>query len=95
MNDVTFDALSRRASLLGVGAGLAALAMPFSADAKNKGKKKAKQKCRSQVEPCSTLVGESNCGPENDPDCLAQISACCQLLANCDFTGLIACIQPT
>jgi hypothetical protein len=89
--------LTRRASLAGASLGLVAMALPFATDAKNKskkkGKKKAKQKCQSQVETCSTLVGNTNCGSDPEPECLAFVANCCQFLADCDFNGLIACFD--
>jgi hypothetical protein len=91
MNEVTFDALTRRASLASLGAaGVAALALPLAADAKNKTKKKAKKKCKSQIEPCVTILteAEGSC----DPDCVAQITACCQFAGNCDFNGWLTCL---
>ena len=95
MNDVTFDAMTRRASLLGLGvAGAAVLATPITSEAKNKGKKKAKKKCRSQVEPCTTILSTQNCA--GDPGCIAATGACCQQFAGtCDFTGLVNCINAT
>jgi hypothetical protein len=93
MNDVTFDGLTRRASLLGLGvAGAAALATPITSEAKNKGKKKAKKKCRSQVEPCTTILTAFNCSG-GDPDCIAQIQLCCQLVGTCDFNAFVACLS--
>jgi hypothetical protein len=92
MNDVTFEALTRRASLLILGAaGAAALASPIAVDAKNKTKKKARKKCKKQVAPCITILTETNCGG-GDPDCIAQIQQCCQLVGTCDFTGFAACL---
>jgi hypothetical protein len=97
MNDGTFDAWTRRATIAGASLGLAALALPFAAGARNKskkkGQKKAKQKCQSQVEVCSALVGQNICGDPPDPECLAFVASCCQSLAECNFTGLIACLQ--
>jgi len=102
MNDMTFDTLTRRTSLLSLGtAGIVALALPVAADAKNKrkkkGKKKAKQKCQSQVAPCATLVGDLNCGfiadPAEQAACLARVAGCCERVATCDFTGFIACLD--
>jgi hypothetical protein len=97
VNHATFDSLTRRTSLAGASLGLAAMALPFAADAKNKskkkGKKKARQKCQDQVETCSTLVGDLRCGSDPEPECLAFVENCCQSLATCDFTGLIACLN--
>jgi hypothetical protein len=95
----TVDALTRRASLLTLGAGLAVVA-PLLADAKQntnkkrkkKLNKKAKQKCQQQVEQCEeTTVAAC----EGDPQCIedaAEILLCCEFLAACDFAGLIACV---
>lgn len=44
--------------------------------------------CAGQVPGCVTLI-TANC--DGNADCLAAGQLCCQELADCDFTGLIAC----
>lgn len=44
--------------------------------------------CASQVPECATLI-TANCG--DNAECLAAGQLCCQELADCDFTGLLAC----
>jgi hypothetical protein len=89
MNNATFDALSRRASLVTLGAaGLAALADPVVADAKNTAKKKARKKCQQQVGQCTAFLAEQCDG---DPSCLA-VTACCPSLGNCDVAAFFACL---
>jgi hypothetical protein len=93
MVPVTFDALTRRASLLGLGtAGLAALVIPIASHAKKKKKKKGNvnKLCKQQVSECNIFV-TGTC--ESDAECLAEASACCPLLATCDFNGFLACLQ--
>lgn len=99
MDDGSFDALTRRASLLSLGAvGLAAaLASPFTADAKKKGgKNKNKKKkcpdcpdlCTPQVAQCTTAITTLCAG---EPTCLDS-ALCCPTLASCDFSGFFACL---
>jgi hypothetical protein len=89
------DALIRRASVLTLGAGLAAVAAPLMADAKkNKGKqikKKQRQKCQKQVEQCEP-VAIAECAGNPDPSCLADLLRCCEFLGSCDFLGFFACL---
>lgn len=44
--------------------------------------------CAGQVAQCIPLI-TAGCG--DDAECLANGQTCCQELADCDFTGLIAC----
>lgn len=44
--------------------------------------------CASQVPECVTLI-TANCG--DNAECVAAGQICCQELADCDFTGLLAC----
>jgi hypothetical protein len=94
MDPVNFDTLTRRASLLGLGtAGLAAFAVPLAADGKKKKKRKkgdVNQLCKQQVGECDIFV-TGTC--EGDAECLAEASACCPLLATCDFNGFLTCLQ--
>lgn len=98
MEPRTFDALTRRASLLTLGsAGLAALTLPRTAAAKKNRKNRNKEKgdvnklCKSQVGQCETFV-TALCEDINDPECVAVL-ACCAPLASCDFNGFIACLE--
>jgi hypothetical protein len=92
MNEGSFDALTRRASLVALGtAGLAALGGSITADAKNKhGKKKKKSpdRCASQVAQCTSTITAYCAG---EPACQDSIS-CCPILENCDFTGFFTCL---
>lgn len=95
MSDIAFDAITRRASLLGLSAaGLAGLAEPLSGAAKKKGKKKKKKFdintfCKPQADQCETAIG-ATCG--GNPECAAAL-VCCQDLATCDFNAFFACVQ--
>ena len=96
MDDGSFDALTRRASLLSLGAAVlaAALASPFTADAKKKGgknknkKKKCPDLCTPQVAQCTTAITTLCAG---EPTCLDS-ALCCPSLASCDFSGFFACL---
>jgi len=91
MNDVSFDALSRRASLVALGAaGLAAAFAAPIADAKNTTKKKARKKCKKQVGQCLVFL-EGRCA--GDPACIANSVRCCPFLGNCDVIGFFACFS--
>jgi hypothetical protein len=86
-----FDAWTRRASLLTLGiAGLGTLGAPL-ADAKKRKKKKGdvNKFCKTQVEPCVTLLPES-CG--GNEECIEAMTACCAFLGTCDYLGLVDCI---
>lgn len=91
MNFLSFDALTRRASLLSLGAaGVRALAGPLVADAKkNKIKKKARQKCQNQAGQCLAFLSVS-CG--TDTSCVESAQQCCPLIGTCDFAGFVACL---
>jgi len=78
---------------------LAALASPFTLEAKKKGGKKKKKKqqsappppdlCAPQLEPCKAFFTRV-CGGD-DPRCQAAI-ACCSHLGTCDADGYWACL---
>jgi hypothetical protein len=98
MEPRTFDALTRRASLLTLGtAGLAALALPLTGAAKakksrknkNKNKGNVNKRCKTQVGQCEAFVDDF-CGDQ--PECAEQL-ACCSSLGTCDFLGFIACVE--
>lgn len=105
MNEQTFDSLiqktargiSRRASILTLGAtGLAAaLSAPISADAKKKKCKKKDKKCPSleeicapQVEDCVSIVTAA-CG--TGPDC-DRLLDCCEVFETCDVGAFVLCL---
>jgi hypothetical protein len=102
MEDVAFDAMTRRASLLSFGvAGLAAaFAGSLAAEAKNTAKKKLKkkqlQKCQAQVGQCDANF-TGNCEmssetPEELQECLDLFLPCCEPLGTCDFIAFFACL---
>jgi hypothetical protein len=90
-----FDALTRRASLLMLGAaGLAAFTAPLTGNAKNKRKRRqnkgdAKDLCKKQVDACAAFIADA-C--EREEGCEEEI-ACCAILANCSFTGFLFCVD--
>ena len=91
MDDVAFDAMTRRASVAALGvAGLARFMAPAASDAKKKHKKKfdVNKFCKKQVPECNTLITVQCAG---DPDCLDALP-CCQELATCDFGGFLNCL---
>jgi hypothetical protein len=93
MNEGSFDALTRRASLVALStAGLAAaLGESFVADAKKKhgkNKKKCRDRCAQQVAQCTTSITAFCSG---EPTCLDTV-ACCPILENCDFAGFFTCL---
>jgi hypothetical protein len=97
MNDLTFDHLTRRASLTALGAaGVAGLLghVPGTSakeSASKKAKKKAQQKCKSQVDQC---IGSANVLCEDgDEECRGKVRACCPKLEDCNFTAFFACAR--
>lgn len=94
MTDQRFDALTRRTSLMGLGAGALALAGMLPASARNtqskKIKKKARQKCQSQVGQCEAEVLEI-CA--DDQACIDRQLPCCPALATCNLFSFFACIS--
>jgi hypothetical protein len=89
MTQQTFDTLTRRASMLTLGAGLAALAGPLAASAKNKSGKKARKKCKKQVGQCRDAITEQCSG---NPDCADPQLPCCDSLGSCNFQGFVDCL---
>ena len=82
MRAPVLSGLSKRASLLSVGAlGISAL-MPGVSTAK----KKANSRCKKQVGQCQTSI-LSVCEGSNCPAAIA----CCDLLKSCNFTNFVAC----
>jgi hypothetical protein len=103
MKDVAFDAVTRRMSLLSLGAAAnaAAIVGPLAANAKNKTrkklKKKQKQKCQAQVEPCEAVfIADCEENFAGDPDglqnCLETRPPCCASLSACDLIGFLDCL---
>ncbi len=94
MTEQRFDAVTRRTSLFGLGGGALALAGMRPASArKSQGKKikrKARQKCQSQVGQCEAEVREL-CG--DDQGCIDSQLPCCPALATCNLFSLFACIS--
>lgn len=112
MDDQSFDTLtrdaagglSRRSSLLALGAaGLAAI-IPIPHPAAKRGKKKQKKqpappssplpppvedRCAPQVAPCAASF-TAQCG--TDPSCTSLIQ-CCDSLGTCDASGFFACLN--
>lgn len=87
-----FDALTRRASLVTLGAaGLAALADPLTTAASKKKRKKGdvNKRCQQQVAAWTAFV-PSICA--DGPNCEPLI-ACGVPLAVCDFTGFLVCLS--
>jgi len=95
MDRGSFDALTRRASILTLGgaglAGLATLITTESTDAKKKRGKKVdvNKRCKRQVAEWAAFA-PSLCS--EGPDCEALI-ACGAQLATCDFTGFLNCVN--
>jgi hypothetical protein len=106
MNERTFEALTRRASLLAVAAAPTALASRLATAKKRRSDKKLKQArkaCQQDLDAC--LAQEATCAAQvedcettlqlicaADPDCLAN-RFCCPLLESCDFPGFLNCLR--
>lgn len=97
MNGDVFTALTRRASLLTLGAvGLASLAPTNAIHAKKKRRKKKRKNgdifkfCKKQVGQCLDFFLPS-C--EDDLICQATVETCCPEVGQCDFTGFILCLD--
>lgn len=93
-----FDVLTRRASLMALGAtGLAAFVSPIPTNASNKKRKRkgnrrngdAGKLCKKQVEACAAFIREA-CGL--DDGCVDEID-CCSILASCSFDGFLFCFD--
>jgi hypothetical protein len=95
MNDRSFDAWSRRASLLTLGAaGLAGITAPGAAGAKKKGKKNGAKKCKKQVSACRDGLAdmcEVVFGVDDVPACLDLFGPCCDFLKGCNTAQAFAC----
>jgi hypothetical protein len=81
MDTHSFDAFTRRATLLTMGSvGLAALASPLAAD--------ASKLCKPQVAECSAALAPL---VEGNPNAAEQL-ACCSFLGTCNVTGFFDCL---
>jgi hypothetical protein len=85
MDPVSFDAFTRRASLVAAGvAGLTAFANPIAADGKKKKRKKngdVNKLCKPQVAQCEAAFD------------LPNAQACCAILGTCDIAGFFDCLR--
>lgn len=93
MSEPTIDRLSRRASFTALGAaGVAGLLTHApAAESKQSVSRKAKQKCKRQVNPCLSVFGAACNG---NADCLDDVQRCSPLIRNCDFTAFLLCTAP-
>ncbi len=90
MDAVSFDALTRRASLAALGtAGLAAVAGPLATSAKQKKKGDVNKKCKQQVAPCTSIITNA-C--ELSPAQCAAAASCCSSFGKCDPIGFFNCL---
>jgi hypothetical protein len=90
----TFDTVSRRLSLLTVGGTVVAAAVlrPTTSDAKKKScGKKQKKKCQQQRDLCTNQVALV-CN--NDPECIAEITPCCDNCFSGDFLVCVVAAMP-
>jgi hypothetical protein len=93
----TDQSLSRRASLLGLGAAAlaAALAKPTPARA-GKASKKAKKACRRQVAACEEATRAVCIQQFPDPgqqgECIAVFVPCCQPFGGCQSRDALQCV---
>ena len=78
MHESTFDALTRRASLAGLGAALLATvpAAALAGKGGSKARKKARKKCRRQVAPCAVRFKDE----------------CCAFLGSCNAAAASECL---
>ena len=89
----TLTRLTRRASLVSLGAvGMSAAIPPLESRA---GKKKgdANKRCKKQVAPCKSFFTLQCGGDANSPECALAL-ACCESLKTCNFTGFVTCLAP-
>lgn len=85
MDTVTFDALTRRASLMTATAmGLAALVSPSAGAARKKRKNKkgdVNKLCKAQIAQCEAVFDQP------------AVQPCCASLGTCDIAGLYQCLR--
>jgi hypothetical protein len=91
VKDRSFDTLTRRATIMALGAaGLGGLAASVAAAKKKRKRGDVNKLCKTQIEPCAlTLTGQ--CG--EDPACIEAMTACCAILGTCNFTEMFACFE--
>lgn len=93
MHRGVFHALTRRASLLTIGA---ALSDPVASDAKKRRRKKKGKNGdvfkfrKKQADQCLDFFLPL-CG--DDLICQATVETCCPEVGQCDFTGFIVCLD--
>jgi hypothetical protein len=88
MNRNSFDALTRRASLVALGAaGIAALGQTDRISAKKK--RDVNQLCKRQVSQCLDFY-LPRC---EDGSCLARFDRCCPQFGTCNFFGFYDCLR--
>jgi hypothetical protein len=90
----SMSAVSRRASLPGLGVALTTVfAAVTMAGAKKKGRKSALQRCKKQEGQCHSFI-TTFCAEEapNAADCEARLAPCCAPFAGCDADGAYRCI---
>ena len=93
MSDTIFDTFTRGLSRQ------LPTAAPIASESRNRGKKQNKKNggqkkvfslCNSQISDCEAFAQVSCTG---DAACITAISACCQLIGVCNFTGFVTCIN--
>ena len=85
--------LTRRASLVSLGAAGITAAIPPLASQAGKKKGDANKRCKKQVAPCKSFF-TLQCGDAaNSPEC-AAVLACCESLKTCNFAGFVTCLSP-
>jgi hypothetical protein len=93
VDETSFAGLTRRASLMTLGAsGLVAFVNSKTAGAKKHKKKKkgdVNKLCKRQIGACSTFL-TARCGGQ--PYCAAAL-ACCSILGSCDATAFFTCFN--
>jgi hypothetical protein len=83
--------------VLGGGLGLEpALANKRTRKAVKRAKKQSKQKCRKQEGQCTAsftgICTTGNTDPADAAACIAQFSACCAFLSDCQVTSFFDCV---
>ena len=86
----TFDRVTRRASLLALGAAGLAGVFARTATEPAAAKKKQNHACKKQTDQCVAVFTPGCAG---DPACLATLDLCCPIIGRCDFNGLFDCFE--
>jgi hypothetical protein len=86
--------VQRRTALRALGVGVTAMAAgTVASEAKGKtGRRKAKDRCPSQVSTCEAAFARSCVDPMFQEDCLAAARECCTPLKTCDAQSAMDCI---